>query len=152
MRRELVPLGQEEFSATLDGVDKFGKPVTLRDIQRMGKIDLMVTGVSIVNTEGVRYGKGHGYFDIEWAMLREINVVGEDTPVIAVAHDCQVTEERFPASSHDTIVDLIVTPTRVIRVEKKHKKPTGIMWERLPRKMINNIPPLQELKEMKRKP
>lgn len=150
MRREYVPRGQEAFSATLDGADRFGKPVTLRMIQEMKKIDLMVTGVSVVNVEGVRYGKGHGYFDLEWAMLREIGVVDEETPVIAVAHDCQVVEERFPVTPHDTIVDVIVTPSRVIRVSKKHKKPEGIMWEKLPEDMIKNIPPLQELKRMKR--
>ncbi|PDM26595.1 methenyltetrahydrofolate synthetase [Candidatus Bathyarchaeota archaeon B24-2] len=151
MRREFVPLGQEAFSATLDGADRFGKPITLSAIKEMEKIDLMVTGASIVNVEGVRYGKGHGYFDIEWAMLREIKVVDEETPIVAVTHDCQVTEEKFPVSPHDTIIDIIVTPTRVIRTTKKHRKPQGIIWDKLPTEMLSNIPPLQELREMRRR-
>lgn len=147
--RELVPEGCEEYASTLDGADRFGIPVTLQDIKKLGKIDFLVTGASAVNLEGIRYGKGHGYFDLEWAMFREIGVVDEDTPIIAVVHDCQVIDIPIEVSPYDTIVDIIVTPTRVIKVEKKYGKPKGIIWEKVPRKMIDEIPPLRELMNMK---
>jgi 5-formyltetrahydrofolate cyclo-ligase len=141
-----VPSGQELFSSTLDGVEKFGVPITLKEIKGL-KIDFMVTGASIVNTEGVRHGKGHGYFDLEFAMLREIGSVNEKTPIIAVVHDCQVTKDKFPVSPNDTIVDIIITPTRVISVKTKYQKPLGINWKKLPKEMLDAIPPLKELKK-----
>ena len=148
--RENVPRGKEDFAATLDGAEIFGKPVTLRDIQKIGKIDFMVTGASIVNMEGVRYGKGHGYFDLEWAMFRDIGVVSEETPIITVVHDCQLVDEEFPIDPFDTIIDIIVTPTRIINVKKKHPKPIGIIWDKLPKETIESIPPLKELQKMKK--
>ena len=30
---------------------------------------MMVTGASAITPSGIRFGKGHGYFDLEWAML-----------------------------------------------------------------------------------
>ena len=35
----------------------------------LGKIDLMLTGASAVSKNGVRFGKGHGFFDLEWGMF-----------------------------------------------------------------------------------
>lgn len=147
--RNTVPLGKEDFASTLDGSERYGEPVALIDIKRLGKIDLMVTGASVVNVEGIRHGKGHGYFDLEWAMFREISVVDEEVPIVAFVHDCQVIKERLPSKPFDTIIDVIITPTRVIRVKKKHRKPLGIIWDKLPKETIDEIPPLKELKKMK---
>jgi len=147
LSRELVPLGMEEYASTLDGAERFGKYVSLADIMKLGKIDFLVTGASVVDVNGVRYGKGHGYFDLEWAMLREIGVVDDNTPIIAVVHDCQVIDENIEASSYDTIVDYIITPTKIIKVKRKMNKPQGIDWEKLPKEMLDEIPPLQELKD-----
>ncbi len=147
--REGVPQGKEDFASTLDGAERFGKPISLREISRL-KVDFMVTGGSIINYDGVRYGKGHGYFDLEWAMFREVGAVDEETPIIAVVHDCQLVDEEMPVTSFDTIVDLIVTPTKEIVVKKKYAKPKGIIWEKLEPSMIDLIPPLRELREIKR--
>ena len=147
--REMVPSGKEDFAATLDGAEIFGKYVSLREIMRLGKIDLLVTGASAVDVNGVRYGKGHGYFDLEWAMLREIGVVDEDTPIIAVVHEVQVVDENIEASPYDTLVDIIVTPERIIFTKRTAPKPRGIVWEKLPSEFLEEIPPLRELKEIK---
>jgi len=144
-----VPRGMEALASTLDGIERYARPVSLRKMMRLGRVDMLVTGVSIVNTKGVRYGKGTGFFDIEWAIFRELGMVDDETPIVAVAHDCQVVEVDFPYASHDTIVDYIVTPRRTIRVERTEKKPLGIDWRILPRELFETIPPLQELAELK---
>lgn len=149
LSRNEVPIGKEDFASTLDGAERFGKPLTLKGIQDL-KIDFMVTGASIVNTDGVRHGKGHGYFDLEFAILREIGSVDEKTPIIAVVHDCQVTTEKFAISPNDTIIDMIITPTRITSIETQHRKPLGIDWDELPKEMIEAIPPLRELKRIKK--
>lgn len=145
LKPEHVPPGDEAWAASLDGMETFGQPISLNGIQDLGKVDLMVTGISLVSEKGTRWGKGHGFFDLEWAMFREISVVDEQTPIIAVAHDCQVISTGLQPSSVDTVVDLIVTPTRKIFVEKIYTKPQGIIWEYITPDLKDQIPPLQEL-------
>jgi 5-formyltetrahydrofolate cyclo-ligase len=143
--RKDVPQGQEAFAATLDGMDRFAEPISLEGITSLGSIDVMVTGASVITLEGLRFGKGHGYFDLEWAMMRMIGVVDENTPLIAVAHDCQITEVDIVPEPHDTIIDYIVTPSQTIEVASKRPKPEGINWDILPAEMREQIPPLRSL-------
>ena len=146
-----VPEGKEELATTLDGLEKFMKPISLQEIkEKLRKVDMLVTGASAITPSGIRFGKGHGYFDLEWAMLWEIQAVSPKTPVIAVGHDCQVVDIEIETTPYDTIVDYIVTPTKVINVNSQLPKPaSGIIWEKLEKDMIENIPPLQELHESK---
>ncbi|KAI0129475.1 5-formyltetrahydrofolate cyclo-ligase [Xylariales sp. AK1849] len=143
------------YAATLDGMERVGRPVSLREIVESGwKIPLMVTGTGAIDSRGVRFGKGHGFFDLEWAMLYSLGVVNErHTIAVAVVHDCQVLEgegEELTPEAFDTVCDVIVTPTRVVEVaEGAAKKPTcGILWPLLQLGMLEGIPPLQELKAM----
>lgn len=145
--REDVPPGQEMFASTLDGMDRFANPISLEEIAALGKLDFLVTGASVITHDGIRFGKGHGFFDLEWAMMCEIGVVDQQTPVAAVAHDCQVVDLALKPDRHDTIVDTIITPTRTIQVSSPFIKPTGIEWEILPQEMRRRIPPLQQLFE-----
>lgn len=140
-----VPPGCEAFAATLDGIEHFGRPISLEEIKALAGIDLLITGISLVTESGVRWGKGHGYFDLEWGIFRELGVVNENTPVVAVGHDCQVVSVDLEPSEVDTIADAIVTPTRVIRVEKKYPKPSGILWQYISPELRAQIPPVQIL-------
>jgi len=143
--RQDVPPGQERFVASLDGMEEFARAIDLDGLACLGRIDLLVTGASIINHQGVRWGKGHGYFDLEWAMMRELGLVEEATPIIAVAHDCQVIDLELAPAVHDTVVDRIVTPSRVIDVDRTLPKPLGIFWDRLDPTVRERIPPLAEL-------
>ncbi len=142
-----VPEGKEELASTLDGVQSFWKHLTLAEVRKkIGHIDILVTGASAITTGGVRFGKGHGYFDLEWAMFYTIGVVENRTPVIAVGHDCQVIIGEVESQPYDTVVDYIVTPSSVIKVSPDKDKPDkGIIWTMLSPGMLEQIPPLQEL-------
>jgi 5-formyltetrahydrofolate cyclo-ligase len=142
-----VPADKWDWAATLDGMERFGQPVGLRQIQDLGQFDLLVTGASAISTHGIRFGKGHGYFDLEWAMFCEAGCIAPDALVIAAGHDCQVVEVELPASEFDTGVDLIVTPTRVIPVPAGHR-PGRIVWDALEPDMPARIPPLRELRAL----
>lgn len=150
LERKLVPVGKEDFAATLDGAEKFGKRISLKDIAYPCKFDIVFTGVSLVNTAGMRFGKGEGFFDLEWGMLSEVGSVDELTPVVVIAHDVQVVEIDLPVEPHDTVADIIVTPTRVIFTGSKFKKPKGVNWKLITKEMLEEIPPLKELAEMKK--
>ncbi len=137
------------WAATLDGMDRFGRAIRLMDIAALGAFDLLITGASAVSTRGIRFGKGHGYFDLEWAMFSEVHCLTEDPLVVCAAHDCQVVTVDLAASDFDTRVDLIVTPTRTIPIPKEHgHQPGRVVWERLEPGIVERIPPLQELRQL----
>ena len=128
-------------------VVKYGRRLKT-SFEDIGRIDLMVTGaVAVSRSDGSRIGKGTGFFDLEYAILKEIGSVGETTPIVAVVHDLQVFDE-LPHDKNDVAVNLIVTPTQVIEIKEPRRRPTGIDWKRLDNRRILKIRPLTEL-EMK---
>jgi 5-formyltetrahydrofolate cyclo-ligase len=139
--------GQRLFASWLDGLEYFGRPISLADIAARGRFDFMVTGASAVSLNGVRFGKGHGFFDLEWGMFTDVGVADERTPVTAVVHDVQVVEELLEPSETDILVDAIATPTRHIGI-MRGKRPRGIRWDLLQPEQLAATPPLQELKVM----
>ncbi|MHC1771147.1 MAG: 5-formyltetrahydrofolate cyclo-ligase [Flexilinea sp.] len=147
IKPEFIPSGKEEFASVLDGVARFWKHQTLQQLtDSVGHIDLMVTGASAITASGIRFGKGHGYFDLEWAMTYTMGLVDLNTPVVAVGHDCQVVDVDVEVREFDTAIDYIVTPTRIIHTRNEFPKPVGgILWSQLAPGMRGNIPPIQEL-------
>ena len=140
-----VAAANRTLASTLDGMERFGRPLSLGDLRSIGTADLLVTGAAAVSREGVHFGKGHGYLDIEWGLLSEIGSVDEDTPVIVSVHNCQVVDERVPHAPYDVTVDVIVTPIETIRCAPL-PKPRGIWWERLPPEFAATRPYFAELK------
>jgi len=148
LRRQDVPEGLEDYAVLLDVIERMGRYRSLSEIQQLYQIDLMVTGGSAVTLDGTRFGKGHGYFDIEWAMLYMIKVVDTSVPIVDVVHDCQIVDIELEPASFDTVCDYIVTPTRVLHVENPQKPVCGILWDILSPGMMEDISPLSELKHM----
>lgn len=136
-------------AATLDGMERHGRPLTLAQIRDLlPRVDFMVTGTGAINEQGVRFGKGHGFFDAEWGMLFRLGRIDTATPAAAVVHDCQVLDEPLHPEVFDTVVDAIFTPQRTIEVTDPHKPTCGIVWDLLDPQMYATIPPLQELKAL----
>jgi 5-formyltetrahydrofolate cyclo-ligase len=147
------------MASLLDAMERpgLGKHITLAEMQDMGlKVDLMVTGTGAITRAGIRFGKGHGFFDLEWAMLTSINVVETlDVPCIAVVHNCQVLDEELHPEVFDTVCDFIVTPSMIMEAadagqdQGAVQKPScGILWDKLQPGMLEDIPPLQELRRL----
>lgn len=85
-----IPEGKEEVASLLDGVSRYWKHQTLAQLKEsVGHIDMMVTGASAITPSGIRFGKGHGYFDLEWAMLSSKGIADNSTVIIGAGHDCQ---------------------------------------------------------------
>ena len=139
-----------ELAATLDGMERLGLTYGLAGLKGIvKKIDLMITGGSVISSaNGIRFGKGHGYFDLEWAIFYTTKLVFTDTPVFAVVHDCQVIEYFLEPSVVDSACDGIFTPTQVIGIRNPQKPKCGILWDKLESGMLEDIPVLSELKLM----
>lgn len=107
-------------------------------------MDLIVAGSVAVTREGARCGKGHGYSDLEYAVLRELGL--PDAPIATTVHSLQVVEE-FPYDRHDIPVHYIFTPGESVTSKSPPPAPDGIRWEYLSEERIDAMPVLKELKE-----
>ena len=121
----------------------------MAEIASRGAFDFMVTGASAVSLNGVRFGKGHGFFDLEWGMFTDVGVADERTPVVAVVHDVQVVEDRLSPSPTDIIVDYIATPDRLYEATREDPRPRGVKWDLLEPETIEATPPLKELQALR---
>ncbi len=138
-----IPPGKRREAATLKSMAAWSVPVPL---DQLPQLDAIVTGCAAVTAGGRRAGKGAGYSDLEFAILRELGF--DAVPVATTVHDVQVVDD-FPIEDNDIPLSLICTPGRVIRVEKPPPAPTGIDWSRLDEADLEAMPILAELQHMK---
>jgi 5-formyltetrahydrofolate cyclo-ligase len=137
-----------EECTTSKGVAEHGTPVTLNDDYT---VDLVVVGSTAVcpNT-GARVGKGEGFAELEWGILSlQGNLDAQKTLVVTTVHDEQVVHDIPPGklTKHDVPVDIIVTPTRTIRVPNRASKPSGVFWDLLSPQKLGQIRVLRQLKQ-----
>ncbi|MEM4037638.1 MAG: 5-formyltetrahydrofolate cyclo-ligase [Desulfurococcaceae archaeon] len=144
---DVIPPSKLHQAATINGAFKYGKVVKLSEIP---VIDVVVTGCVAVDPQGVRLGKGGGFAELEYGILRELGAIGAQTPVITTIHDLQVVGESIPLEVHDLTVDYYATPTRLVKVEAGTKhKPKGIYWELLTPE-LRGLGVIRELLETKK--
>ena len=130
-------------ATTVSGSSKHGVPV---DPEAMPQIDLIVAGSVAVDTAGNRVGKGEGYSDLEFAVLRGFDRVDADTTVATTVHDSQIVNDGdIKPDRHDVPLDLVVTPTRTISTKTAAEQPAGLYWDDIATEKIDEIPVLQRL-------
>jgi len=139
-----IPRSKFRYASTIRGSFVSGKIVGL---EALPKVDLIVVGSVAVTPKGARLGKGGGYSEMEYAILRQLGLIDEKIPVATTVHDAQVVNDEVPLEAHDLTVDVIVTPTRTILTDSRTSKPSGIMWDRMSDKMMEEIPMLGQLKD-----
>jgi 5-formyltetrahydrofolate cyclo-ligase len=115
----------------------------------MPRLDAIVCGSVAVTRDGRRCGKGEGYSDLEFAILRELG--HPPVPVATTVHDLQIVGS-LPSDRTDLPLSLIATPTRAIRVKHPGAAPAGIDWTRLSAKDLDDMPILADLKRMTTRP
>jgi 5-formyltetrahydrofolate cyclo-ligase len=130
-------------AATIKGAARLGEPVTPAEL---GHIDLIVAGSVAVNARGARVGKGGGYSDLEFALARATGAVDARTLVLTTVHPLQVVADDIPMTPHDVPVDIVVTPTRVLRTRPAFRKPAGIRWKDLSPEQLAAMPILRRLR------
>ncbi len=147
LSKESVPNGQEAFAATLDGLDIFGYPYLISIHDRPQGLQLMVTGASVLNSQGVRISHGPSFFDLEWLILSSLELVDNQTPILAEVHDCQIVKLDCPPLPFGVGIDQIITPTRLIDTARPYPRPSPSSIKTLPLQIIQEVPLLQELTE-----
>jgi len=142
-----IPRDKLHEASTIAGAYRYGVVTKPWNLPR---IDLIVIGSVAVNVKGARLGKGEGYAELEYGILRTVCKISENTPIATTVHDLQVIEMDIPVEPFDLGVDIIVTPTRIIRVVPRPLKPSGVLWDLLPEHKLREIPILNELRRFLR--
>jgi len=111
-------------------------------LDELPQLDAIVTGCVAVTASGKRCGKGEGFSDLEYAILREL---GHDpVPVYTTVHSLQVVD-AFPTESHDLSLAGIATPEDWLHVSDSPTGPDAIHWERLSDEDLDAMPILEQL-------
>ena len=139
-------LGQRlAAAATIRGAATLGVPV---GPDQLPHVDLIVAGSVAVNRRGARVGKGGGYSDLEFALARELGAVDARTTVVTTVHDLQLVAGAVPMTSHDLPVDVVVTPTRIVRCRGDFERPRGIEWDVLSPAQLDAMPAVAGLRHV----
>ncbi|BAU01994.1 hypothetical protein LR48_Vigan10g140100 [Vigna angularis] len=147
LESSMLTLDTMREACTSVGVAKHGRPIGLDE---KIKVDLIVIGsVAVDPSTGARLGKGEGFAELEYGMLRYMGAIDDSTPVVTSVHDCQLVDD-IPVEKlliHDVPVDIICTPTQVIFTHTTIPKPQGIYWDKLSPEKLGQIRILRELKK-----
>ena len=135
-----IPVEEYDSAPTISHVESYAQQVAPGDV---ATIDLVVSGSVAVTAAGARIGKGEGYSDLEYAILRELGLVDGETPVATTVHDSQVVDCEVAVESHDVAMNLVVTPTETIRTGTDSAKPKGVFWDALSDERVAEIPVLE---------
>lgn len=136
LRLDPAEIDDYDRATTVGGSAEVGEQVAPEE---MDPIDLIVSGSVAVDDAGGRIGKGEGYSDVEFAILRECGLVGDETTTATTVHERQVLDDEIAVEAHDVPIDVVVTPARTVRNERR-AKPSGIRWDDLSEERIGEIP------------
>jgi 5-formyltetrahydrofolate cyclo-ligase len=128
-------------ASSIKGAFEVGRPV---EIQDMRDIDLVLCGSVAVTRDGGRLGKGGGFSDLEYGLLREADKITANTPVVTTVHPLQIVDE-IPTLEHDFPLNYIVTPAEILACHHERPRPRGIYRDLLDPEKAAEIPCLQFL-------
>ncbi len=138
-----IPPDKIGRAASLSAGRTWAYSVRLEDLPQM---DAIVCGSVAVTRDGHRCGKGEGYSDLEYGILRELG--HRPVPVATTAHPVQIVD-AFPADPNDLPLSIIVTPDDVVRVKRPPPAPSGIDWDRLSEADLAAMPVLRDLRDLR---
>ncbi|CAI6336034.1 unnamed protein product [Periconia digitata] len=140
----------------LDGMERqgIGRHLSLAQLQDEHiSVDLCVLGGLVFNTNGIVVFEGHGLFEIQWALFKEMKLLRPNTPCAAIAHDSQLVDETklgldafSPDKPGEVQCDYILTPDKTFEIKEPVRPSSGLNFDALDPEGLENIPPLQELK------
>jgi len=143
VKPEWVPAGEERKAASLSHIKSYGKEIPLANLPR---IDLFFAGSVALHRDGRRVGKGEGYADREYAIIRELG--NPEIPVIGTIHSAQLTDADVPRDPYDLTVDFIATENEFIPTNTPYPKPNGIQWDLVTDEEKEEMPVLKEIWEL----
>ncbi|MGG1631932.1 5-formyltetrahydrofolate cyclo-ligase [Rossellomorea sp. NRS-1567] len=145
IKPEWVPRGEERKAASIKHMNTYGKVVPLTDIP---PIHLIVFGSVAIHHDGRRLGKGEGYADREYSILREIG--NKPVQVITTINSELLVGDDITRDSYDLAVDWIITEEGNTETHTPYPKPQGIELDHVSVDEMEKMPILKELKNFSR--
>jgi 5-formyltetrahydrofolate cyclo-ligase len=142
LRLDPEEIADIDHATTIGGSSELGEPV---GPEEMEPIELIISGSVAMTEDGDRVGKGEGYSDLEFSVLREFGLVDDDTVTVTTVHEIQVVDEEVPTTPQDVPMDWVFTPEWSVRTEATADKPVGIEWTVLGEERLDEIPILRRL-------
>ncbi|MGC9089611.1 MAG: 5-formyltetrahydrofolate cyclo-ligase [Caldisericia bacterium] len=97
-------------AAKISGFEKYGRPLK-------SKIDIMIEGSVAVDLKGNRIGKGKGYGDKEFEILKNGGFLNKNLKIITIVHEIQIFEDfSHLMTENDVKVDIILTNKSILHV------------------------------------
>jgi 5-formyltetrahydrofolate cyclo-ligase len=140
-----IPPSKLRDAASLSRGRAWAEPVPL---ERLPRMDWIIAGSVAVTRDGRRCGKGEGYSDLEYAILRELG--HPPAPVATTVHPLQIVRS-MPRERSDLPVHLVVTANEVIEIREPPPAPRGIDWSLLSERDLRVMPVLAELATRRRR-
>lgn len=131
-------------AASLSRGARFSREVPLEELP---PLEAVVVGSVAVSRAGGRCGKGEGYADLEYGILRSLGQ--PPLPVATTVHALQLVD-ALPREPLDVPLWLIATPEETIELETPSAGPDGIDWSRLSEEDLAEMPVLAELRNRER--
>ena len=133
-------------ASSIKGASRSARRIALDELT---PVDLVVAGCVAAGEDGTRLGKGGGFSDLEFALATEAGLIGPSTVVATTVHDLQLRPAGVvPVTDHDVRLDLIATPTTLVTVRRRGRRPTArIRWDEISPEQIAEIPLLGQLQE-----
>jgi len=131
------------YASTIKGAFRYGEKLYPDE---MKKVDVIIIGSVAVTRNGAKIGKGGGFSDLEYIILRNFDIISDETPTISTVHPLQIVNYRLPMEHHDIPLDYIITRDEILKTEKIYEKPIDIEWNLLDDR-LKEIPILEKLKE-----
>lgn len=136
-----IPFEQVMYS---EGALRHGQRVEFEEMEPM---HICLVGCVAVCAAGGRTGKGAGFADLEMGIFRELGLLAPEVPVVTTVHEAQVVPSReIVMQEHDTPLDWIVTPERVIETASPYPRPGSLDWDAVQADQYEAIPFLRELR------
>lgn len=136
-----IPREHYRDASMISRWDEWADPVELGEIP---ELDVIVTGCVAVTENGERCGKGEGYSDLEFGILRELG--HEPVPVVTTVHPIQIVD-GFPTEPHDLGLRAICTPDELVDIDRPPESPDGVDWSLLGEDDLEAMPILEDLQE-----
>jgi len=132
-----------DAAATLSHVDEHATQV---GPEAVSQVDLVLSGSVAVTEAGARVGKGEGFSDLEFGILRDLGLVDDETAVATTVHERQVVaESEVHPDAHDVPMDFVVTPERVVATDTPYDRPAGVDWTEVSDEDVAEMPVLARL-------
>ncbi len=109
-----IPSRMVRKAVTIKGMYQFGSQIRLNQIH--SPLDMFCQGSVAIDRKGNRLGKGKGYGDREFFLLKQEGIIDKETLVVTLVHEVQIMENFSNlVRAQDVKVQIALTPSEIIR-------------------------------------